>query len=111
MEGMICVEGTDIVWPAPRFEAENKKLLLDAGAAWVPVDIRGPLTEDAENTGAEARPVDMPATTCVGGTENNALPTTCMGEIENDALPTTWVGGTENDGSSTSIREGVWVPW
>ena len=98
MEGTICVEGTDIVWPAPRFEAENEKLLLDAGAALVPVDIRGPLTEDAENAGAEVRPVDMPPTTCVGGTEN-------------DALPTTWVGGTEKDGSSTSIRDGVWVPW
>ena len=89
MEGTICVEGTDIVWPAPRFEAENEKLLLDAGAALVPVDIRGPLTEDAENTGAEVRPVDMPPTTCVGGTENDALPTTWVGGTENDALPTT----------------------
>ncbi len=53
MEGTICVEGTDIVWPAPRFEAENEKLLLDAGAALVPVDICGPLLEDAENTGVE----------------------------------------------------------
>ena len=78
--------------------AENEKLMLDAGAALVPVDIRGPLTEDAENTGEEVRPVDMPPTTCVGGTEK-------------DALPTTWVGGTEKDGSSTSIREGAWVPW
>jgi hypothetical protein len=53
MEGTICVEGTDIVWPAPRFDAENEELLLDAGAALVPVDIRGPLTEDADNTGVE----------------------------------------------------------
>ena len=53
IEGTICIEGTDIVWPAPRFDAENEELLLDAGAALVPVDIRGPLTEDAYNTGAE----------------------------------------------------------
>ena len=86
MEGTICVEGTDTVWPAPRFEAENEKLLLDAGAALVPVDIRGPLTEDAEKTGVEGPdPVDMPPTACVGGTEK--------------------------DGSSTSIREGAWVSW
>ncbi len=98
MEGTTCVEGTDTVWPAPRFEAENKKLMLDADAALVPVDIRGPLTEDAENSGAVGPgPVDMPPTTCVGGTEN-------------DALPTTWVGGTEKGGSSTSIREGAWLP-
>jgi len=51
MEGATCVEGTDVVWPAPRFEAENEKLLLDAGATIVPVDIRGPFTEEAENTG------------------------------------------------------------
>ena len=76
-ERLACVEGTDTVWPAPRFEAENEKLLLDAGAALVPVEIRGPLTEDAENTGAEGpSPMEMPPTTCVGGTENDALPTT-----------------------------------
>ncbi len=98
MEGTTCVEGTDIVWPAPQIDAENEKLLPDAGAALVPVDIRGPSTEDAENTGAEELPVDMPPTTCVGG-------------IENDVLPTACVGGTEKDGSSTSIRESVWVPW
>jgi len=69
MEGLTCVEGTDTVWPAPRFEAENEKLLLDGGAALVPVDIRGPLTEDAENTKVEGPgPVDMPPTACVGGT-------------------------------------------
>ncbi len=51
MEETICVEGTDIVCPAPRFEAENEKLLLDAGAALVPVDIRGPVTEDAKTQG------------------------------------------------------------
>jgi hypothetical protein len=98
MEGTTCVEGTDIVWPAPRLEVENEKLLLDAGAALFPVDIRGPLTEDAENTRAEVLRVDMPPTTCVGGTEKGGLPTTC-------------VGGTEKDGLSTSIRESVWVPW
>jgi hypothetical protein len=53
MEGTTCVEGTGIVWPAPRLEVENEKPLLDAGAALVPVDMRDPLTEDAENTGAE----------------------------------------------------------
>ena len=99
MEGTTCVEGTDKVWPTPRLAAENEKMLLDAGAVLYPVDIRGPLTEDAETPGAEGpSPVDMPPTTCVGGTEN-------------DSLPTTWVGGTEKDGSSTTIREGVWVPW
>ncbi len=95
MEGTICVEGTDTVWPAPRFDAKNEELLLDAGAALVHVDIRGPLTEEAENTGADVRPVDMPPTTCVGGTEKDVLPTAC-------------VGGTENDGSSTSMGE---LPW
>ena len=108
MEETICVEGTDTVWPAPRLEAENEKLLLDAGAALVPVDIRGPLTEDAEKTGADVRPVDMPPTTCVGGTENDALPTTWVGGTENDALPTTCVGGNEKDGSSTSMGELSW---
>ena len=99
MEGTICVEGTDIVWPAPRFEAESEKLPMDDGAALLPVDIRGPLTEDAENTGAEVRPVDMPPTTCVGGTEKDALPTVWMGGTEKNALrPMTCVGGTENDG-------------
>ena len=93
MEGTICVEGTDVVWPVPRFDAENEKLPLDAGAALVPVDIRGPLTEDAEKTGVEGPdPVDMPPTACVGGTENEALPTGC-------------VGGTEKDGSSTPMGE------
>ena len=86
-EGTICVEGTDAVCPAPRLEAENEKLLPDAGAALVPVDIRGPFTEDAENTGAEVLPVDMPPTACVGGTENDALPKACVGGTENDALP------------------------
>ena len=76
MEGTTCVEGTDIVWPAPRLAAENEKLLLDAGAALTPVDIRGPLTEDAENTGAEEpSPVDMPPTACVAGNENDLPPT------------------------------------
>ena len=95
MEGAICVEGTDVVWPAPRFDAENEELLPDAGDALVPVDIRGPLTEDAENTGAEVGPVDMPPTARVGGTEKDALPAAC-------------VGGTEKDGSSTSIGELSW---
>ncbi len=81
MDGTICVEGTDIVWPAPRFEAENEKLPLDAGAALVPVDIRGPLTEDAEKTGAEgAGPVEMPPTACVGGTEKDGS-STSIGEL------------------------------
>ena len=93
MEGATCVEGTDIVWAARRLETENEKLLLDAGAALIPVDIRGPLTEDAENTGVEGpRPVDMPSTTCVDGTEKDVLPTAC-------------VRGTEKYGSSTSMGE------
>ena len=72
---------------------------MDAGAALVQVDRRGPLTEDAENIGEEGPgPVDMPPTTCVGGTENDVLPTAC-------------VGGIEKNGLSTSIREGVWVHW
>ncbi len=98
MEGTISVEGTDTVCPAPWLEVENENLLSDAGAALVPVVIRGPFTEDAENTGAEVLPVDMHPTACVGGTENNAL-------------PKARVGGTEKNGSSTSIREGVCVPW
>jgi hypothetical protein len=81
MEETTCVEGTDIVCPAPRLAAENEKLLLDAGDALVPVDIRGPLTEDAENTGAEGPgPVDMPPTACVGGTEKDGL-SSSMGEL------------------------------
>jgi len=121
VEGTIRVEGTDIVWPAPRFEEENEKLLIDAGEALVPVDICGPLTEDVENTGADVRPVDMPPTTCVGGTEKDALPTTwvggtekdalptaCVGGTEKDALPKACVGGTEKDGLSSSMGELSW---
>ncbi len=98
MERTVSVEGIDTVYLAPWLEAENEKLLPDAGAALVPVDTCGPFTEDAENTGAEVLPVDMPPAACVSGTENDALPKAC-------------VGGTEKDGSSTSIREGAWVPW
>jgi hypothetical protein len=80
MEGTIDVEGTALVCPAPRLPAEK---LPDADAALTPVDIRGPFTEDAENSGAEGPgPVDMP--------------------------PTASAGGTEKDGSSTSIRELFW---
>jgi hypothetical protein len=87
MEGTISVEGTDLVWPDPRFALENE--MLDGGVDKVPVDIGGPRTEDAEKTGADGPgPVDMPPTTWVGGTEN-------------DAPPTTWVGGTEKDKSSS----------
>ncbi len=107
MEGTISVEGTDTVCPAPRLPAENEKLLPDAGAALVPVDIRGPFTEDAENTRAEVLPVDMPPMACVGGTDNDAVPKACVGNTENDAVPKACVGGTEKDGSSTSIREGA----
>ena len=108
MEGAIFDEGTDVVWPAPRFDAENEELLPDAGDALVPVDIRGPLTEDAENTGAEVGPVDMPPTACVGGTVKDALPKACVGGTEKDALPKACVGGTEKDGSSTSMGELSW---
>ena len=80
MKGTMCVECNDIAWPSPRLEAENEKLLLDAGAVIVPVDIRAPLTEDAENTGVEGpSPMNMPPTACVGGTENDVFPTACMG--------------------------------
>ena len=130
MDGATCTEGIDIIWPAPRLEAENDKLLLDAGEALVPVDRRGPLAEDAENTGAEVLSVDMPPTTCVGGTEDGMFPTACvggtkdkmlpmasLGGTENEVIPTTCVGatlnvfptacvgGTEKDGSSTSRGE------
>ena len=93
MDGTNCIEGTDIVRPEPRLVAENEKLMLNAGAALVLVDIRGLLTEDAENIGAEGPgPMDMRPTACVGGTENIVLPTAC-------------VGGTEKDSSSTSMEE------
>ena len=81
MEGTTCVEGIDIAWLAPRFESENEKLMLNAGAAIVLVDIRGPLAEDAENTGAEGPgPMDMPPTVGVGGTEKDGS-STSMGEL------------------------------
>ena len=74
------------------------------------MDIRGPLAEDAENTGPEVLPVDMhPIITCVGGTENVLLAS--EGGATPDNLPTACVCGTQKDVSFTSIREGVWISW
>ena len=94
----IAVEGTDLVWPDPRFALENE--MLDGGVDKVPVDIGGPRTEDAEKTGADGPdPVDMPPTVLLAS-EGGATPT-WVGGTKNDALPPAWVGGTEKDKSSS----------
>jgi hypothetical protein len=70
--------------------AENEEVLLDAGAALTLADIRGPITEDAENTGAEGPgPVDM-RPTAEGGTEKEGS-STSMGELARKKVNGPWL--------------------